>query len=249
MSIQRTTPTEAYAPDADREDPDAPVPLPEWLAFLIARLIFVMLRPLLAARRRRYAQLPTWWQDRPDLPPVSAQALAASIRGSFGTAIAWMCLRHGIGPGHKNWPELSRYIVMFGGSLARFRPGLPAFGLQWWESPNIVPCLIAVPAPTPAADATALLLSRTAAADSASLAANDVRADPMAAEAMHSLSRASGLPASWWQVFARAGTGPPTGPPIWPPTGPPAAWAASCPGLPTLLRLTNGAGARPAPPY
>ena len=50
----------------------------------------------------------------------------ASVRGPFGNSIRWRCLRHGIGPGHKDWPELSRAIVAFGGSLEGFRPGAPA---------------------------------------------------------------------------------------------------------------------------
>ncbi len=244
MCASLTAPAEAYAPDADRDGPDVPARLPECLVHLVALLILFVLRQLLAARERHSAPgLPSWFHDRPDLPPGSAQALAASIRGPFGTAIAWMCLRRGIGPGHPDWPELSRYIVMFGGSLARFRPGLPALGLQWWENPNIIPGMIGMAAATPAATAMAALLARHAVADARPPAP---RAVP--AEAGHALLPAAWLPASWRQLFARAGTGPPTGPPARPPTGPPAARAASCPGLPTLSRLTNGARAWPAPP-
>ena len=87
----------------------------------------------------RRSALPSWWHDRPDLPLGSAQALAASVRGAFGNAIAWMCRRRGIGPGHQDWPELSRAIVAFGGNVKGFRPGLPACGLQWWENPEIIP--------------------------------------------------------------------------------------------------------------
>ena len=83
-----------------------------------------------------------WWQDRPDLPAGSAQAEAASVRGPFGNAIAWMCRRHGIGPGHPDWPELSRAIVAFGGSLEGSAPASRPRGLQWWENPGIVPGMV-----------------------------------------------------------------------------------------------------------
>ena len=145
------------------------------------------------------------YYERPDLPPGSAQALAASIRGAFGNAIAWMCLRRGIGPGHPDWPELSRAIVAFGGSVQGFRPGLPACGLQWWENPDIVPGMIGMPAATPAAAAVASLLSRQAVADTPSPTPQVM---PAAAE-----PAVSPGPVPCRPVFARAATGPPTGPP------------------------------------
>ena len=120
-----TAPAEAYAPDADRAGPDAPAHPPEWLVRCLALLIFFLLEHLHAVRLRRSRRLPSWWQDRPDLPAGSAQAEAASIRGPFGNAIAWMCRRRGIGPGHTDWPELSRAIVAFGGSVKGFRAGAP----------------------------------------------------------------------------------------------------------------------------
>jgi hypothetical protein len=199
-----TAPAEAYAPDADRAGPDSPAHLPEWLVHCLAHLILFLLEHLLAICPRRSAQ-PSCWQDRPDLPPGSAQAEAASIRGQFGNAIAWMCRRRGIGPGHPDWQELSRAIVAFGGSLAGFRAGAPARGLQWWENPNIVPGMI------PAVSAlSSSLLPPQAVTDASPPAPN---AQP--AEAGHAL-----WPASWRQVLARAGTGPPAT------TGPPAAWTA-----------------------
>ena len=138
-----TAPAEAYAPDADRAGPDASAQLPEWLVHLPRPA-----DPLPArahARRSPAPLLPAaspGGTDRPDLPAGSTQAEAASIRGPFGNAIAWMCRRHGIGPGHKDWPELSRAIVAFGGSLKGFRAGAPACGLQWWENPNVVPGMV-----------------------------------------------------------------------------------------------------------
>jgi hypothetical protein len=224
-----TVPAEAYAPDADRAGPDAAAQLPAWLVHFLALLILFLLEHVLAARLRRSRKMAALWPDqRPDLPAGSTQAGAASIRGHFGNAIAWMCHRRGIGPGHKDWPELSRAIVAFGGSLRGFHAGAPARGLQWWENPNVVPGIIpgfGTPAPT------TTLLQRVAVASAAPPAP-----DAMQAEAAHASLPGSWLFAAGRQVFARAGPGPTTGPP-------------GCPGLPDLSCLTNGAGARLAPPY
>ena len=202
MRDPTTAPAEVYLPDADRAGPDAPAHLPEWLVHCLARLILFLLETLLAVCPHRFPRLPSWWQDRPDLPAGSAQALAASVRGQFGTAIAWMCRRHGVGPGHPDWPELSRAIVAFGGSLQGFRAGAPACGLQWWENPNIVPGMIAgFGAP---AAASASLLQRQAAAAAPSPAPKYV---------VRSAAEPALPPAFRRQVFARTATGPPTGPP------------------------------------
>ena len=96
----------------------------------------------------------------------------------FCTAIAGMCRRHGIGPGHADWPDLARAIVTFGGSLEGFRPGLPPCGPQWRENPNIVPGM--VPGFGVPAAATASLLQRQAVANTAPPAPN-----AMPAEATH----------------------------------------------------------------
>ena len=204
MCEQRTAPAEAYAPDPNRAGPGSPALVPHWLAHLLALLIVFGLECLLAFRPRRGARPLDWLHERPDLPPGSAQQLAASIRGQFGNAIAWMCRRRGIGPGHPDWPELSRAIVAFGGSIKGFRPGMPALGLQWWENPNIIPGMIGETVETPAATALSSLLSRQQAAD----------APPpppliVPAEAEPAVSPAPRRP-----VFARAATGPPTGPPF-----------------------------------
>jgi hypothetical protein len=137
-----TVPAEAYVPDANRAGPGAPAQPPEWLARWIALLIFFLLEPFNTVRLLRSGRLQSWWQERADLPAGSAQAEAASIRGHFGNAIAWMCYRRGIGPGHKDWPELSRAIVAFGGNVAGFRAGFPAGGLHWWENPTVVPGIV-----------------------------------------------------------------------------------------------------------
>ncbi len=205
MRTQHTVPAEAYSPNADRAGPDASADLPDWLAHLLALLLLLARKWALATGRRGSRALPSWFYERPDLPPGSAQALAASVRGAFGNAVAWMCLRRGIGPGHPDWPELSRAIVAFGGSVQGFRPGLPACGLQWWENPDIVPGMIGMPAATPAAAAVASLLSRQAVADTPSPTPQVM---PAAAE-----PAVSPGPVPCRPVFARAATGPPTGPP------------------------------------
>src|ERR1700733_11662559 len=130
MCNPTTPPAKAYAPDADRAGPEGPTCRPDWLLHCLALLILFMLRRLLALRSPGSHRRPSWWQDRPDLPAGSAQEEAAAVRGPFGNAIAWMCRRHGIGPGHKDWPELSRAIVAFGGSVKGARAGVPASGLQ-----------------------------------------------------------------------------------------------------------------------
>ncbi len=218
-----TIPAEADAPDANRAGSDAH--LPGWVVQLLARLILCLIESWLGAGLRRASRLPSWLQERPDLPAGSTQAEAVSVRGQFGNAIAWMCRRRGIGPGHPDWPELSRAIVAFGGSVAGFRAGLPACGLQWWENPNVVPGMIT-----------------TFSAPAASLPQQQAVADipPRAPSAVQAEAAPARLPAPWlsvsgWRVFARAGPGPATGPP-------------RRPVLPTLSCLMNGAGARSAPP-
>jgi hypothetical protein len=119
-----------------------PAQPPEWLVRWIALLIFFLLEPLNGVRLLRSGRMRPWWHDRPDLPAGSAQSEAASVRGPFGNSIRWLCLRHGIGPGHPDWPELSRAIVAFGGSLEGFRAGAPPCGLQWWENPGVVPGIV-----------------------------------------------------------------------------------------------------------
>jgi len=197
-----TAPAGAYAPDANRDSTAASARMPQWLIHLIARLIRFMLERVLATRAHR-ARLPAWWNLRADLPKGSVQQLAAAIRGEFGNAIAWTCRRRGIGPGHPDWPEISRAIVAFGGSLAGFRPGLPACGLQWWENPAIVPGMIGETAATPAADAVASLLSRQI----------DNQAPPPATVVVPAETARATPPAPRRSSFPRASTGPPTGPP------------------------------------
>jgi hypothetical protein len=206
MSDPVTPPADACSPDADRAGPEASSPLPEWLVHLLALLIHFVLEYKLAARLRR-SPPQAWWHDRPDLPAGSIQGLAASIRGPFGNAIAWMCRRRGIGPGHPDWPELSRAIVAFGGSVKGFRAGAKPLGLHWSENPNIIPGTIGETAATPAAKAMVLLLSQHAASTAPS---------PAPTHMVRSAAEPARPPAFRRPAFARAATGPPTGPPaVW----------------------------------
>jgi hypothetical protein len=210
-----TTPAHNRAPDANRAGSDGSACLPEWVVHLIALVVHFMLRRMLARSGR--ARLPSWQHDRPDLPPGSAQALAASVRGPFGNSIAWMCLRHGIGPGHLDWPGLSCAIVAFGGSVKGFRAGAKPYGLQWWENPGVIPGMVTRPAPAPAAMAMAVLLERQAEAAAPSPAPSTI---------MRFEANPAPLPVFLRQVVARTATGPPTGPP-------------GCPGAPIRLCLNE----------
>ena len=218
MCNPTTPPAKAYAPDADRAGSKGSAHAPEWVVLCIAMLIHFLLEHVFAARLRRSRELQPWWQERrPDLPAGSAQAEAASIRGPFGNAIAWMCRRHRVGPGHKDWPELSRAIVTFGGSVKGTRAGVPASGLQWWENPNIVPGMVpGFGAPAPAAT----LLRRATVAHAPLTAPNPARAEAAHARLRASWLSAAGLSASERPAFARAGPRSATGPP-------------GCPGLPS----------------
>jgi hypothetical protein len=211
-----TSPAQAYAPDADRVGPGTSAHSPEWLVDGLALLLCFLHDPMNALRMLCSGRFTAWWHDRPDLPAGSAECEAASVRGPFGRSIRWMCLRHGIGPGHKDWPELSRAIVAFGGSLDGFRAGAPPCGLQWWENPGVVPGMLHVPGFGVFAAAPASLVRQAAA-----------NAQPPASHAMPAEAAPARLPESWLaasvrQVFARAGPGPQTGPP-------------GCPGLPTAI--------------
>jgi len=204
-----TMPAHADSPDADRAGPDASPRLPERFVRFLLLLVFLVREHWLAICHHRTGLLPEWWNYRSDLPAGSVQQYAAWRRGEFGTAIAWMCRRRGIGPEHKDWPQIRCAIIAFGGSVKGFRPGLPACGLQWWENPHILPGAIGEIVATPAADAMARLLSRQAVGNVPPAAPNVMRA-----EAPQAL-----LPASWLSecrptdFWRQNSTGPPTGPP------------------------------------
>ena len=236
MHASQPIPAGAFATDANRHGEAVSAP-PEWLAYLLARLIHLMLRTMRVLRPRSLSYLPDWMLERPDLPASSALALAASVRGEFGTAIAWMCMRRGIGPGHRHWPYLAHSIVAFGGSLQ----GVDGrrYPMQWWESHWASPAVVR-PDPAPPS-ATALLLEREAIAlaplsEWQAAPASAARAPAPAPLPAATLLRPASPPPSWLRPWARDGTGPPTGPPCI--AAPP---PSSC--------LTHGAGPRPAPPY
>ena len=145
--------------------------------------------------------------------PGSAQHLAALIRGAFGNTIAWMCLYDGIGPGHPDWPALSRAILAFGGSLRAFDPNRrdrPAMGQPWWGNPYVMPGLPAPQRETPAAGMLAAWLERDG-AGGVSGPAGAAATAPHAAAAPE--PGAAPMPAFWRSPIARVATGPPTGPP------------------------------------
>jgi len=209
-----TPPAGASPLDADRTGEAVPARLPEWLVQLIAMLIHFMLRRVLAARWRN-AQLRAWCHERPDMEPGSAQQLAALIGGAFGNSIAWMCLYDGIGPGHREWPALSRAILAFGGSLRAFGPGRrgrPAMGQPWWGNPYVMPGLAAPQRATPAAGRLSALLARDA-ADGAAAPAGAASPAPHEAAAPRTEFDSAPMAASWRSPIARIATGPPTGPP------------------------------------
>ena len=136
LNLNNPAPAEAYAPDANRVSPGAPARLPEWFVHILALLSRIARAWALAADGGRSRPVPSWYYERPDLPLGSAQALAASVRGAFGNAIAWMCLRRGIGPGHPDWPELSRAIVAFGGSVKGSAPAFRRAGYNGGKTPT-----------------------------------------------------------------------------------------------------------------
>jgi hypothetical protein len=216
MVAPAADPVEAYLPDGNRAGREASAPPPEWLIHWLALLICCLLEPWNAVPLIRGRRLRAWHHDRPDLPAGSAQAYFASVRGGFGNSIRWLCLRHGVGPGHADWPEMSRAIVAFGGSLEGFCPGLRPSGLEWWENPGVIPGMNCGGFSAPSA-ATVAMRKLQAEAD-----VPPPEPDAMHAEATHARVPASWLPASWRQVFARAGPAPSTGPP-------------GCPGLPTVV--------------
>jgi len=209
-----TPPAGACSPDADRTAADVLARLPEWLVRLIGMFIHFMLRRMHAARLQN-AQLRAWSHERTDLEAGSAQHLAALISGAFGNSIAWMCLYEGIGPGHREWPALSRAILAFGGSLRAFDPGRrdrPAMGQPWWGNPYVMPGLAAPKRETPAAGALAAVLERCA-GDGVAAQAGVAAPAPYAAAAPVADPDFTPMPASWRPPVARVATGPPTGPP------------------------------------
>jgi len=128
ISNALTSPAYAYSPDADRAGSDASVRLLHRLPLLYGLVRFLVLIAYLvreywlAIHHYRAGTRPSSGYSRSDLQPGSAQQPAASIRGAFGNAIAWTCGRCGIAPGHKDWLDLSRAIVAFGGNLKASRP-------------------------------------------------------------------------------------------------------------------------------
>jgi hypothetical protein len=220
MCTAHPVPADAYPPDPDRAGRAVSASTPEWVVYFVARLMLFLIRHLAAFRRRQTARMPSWWVTVPEYAPGSAQELAASLRGAFGNLITTMCWLDGIGPGHKDWPYLSRTIVAFGGSV-RLLDGR-RHPRSWWNRPEIVPGLNGDLPEHPTA---ASLLAQRLAADALLPVPVSGLATAPYAQAAHGCIAHAMLPALWRQVFARAATGPPvragTGPPLYAGTGPP----------------------------
>ena len=138
---------------------------------------------------------PSWWHDRPDLPAGSAQAYFASVRGHFGNSIRWMCLRHGIGPGHQGLAgAVSRHRGVW-----RQRGGVPrrrsAERAGMVGKPRRHPGHGPFPGFSAPAAAPASLLEQQAVAN----------APPPAPNAMQAEAAHARLPASWLPASVAAG--------------------------------------------
>jgi hypothetical protein len=200
MPTLHTAPAEACAPDPDRDDPNAPDLMPEWLAYLVAVVILFIIEQLIAIRPRpahRPAQRPV---IRPPLPRDSAQPSADSIRSTQAAdATARTLRRTGVAPGT---PTLAEALAALRDKLQQSKDA-PAVWSQL-EAMGIVPgpldpaTTATPPAPTPA--------PRRA-------ATNPRRAAPRSPPA--GATRAAS-PAPGQRRLTRAATGPPTGPPAFP---------------------------------
>jgi len=178
ISNALTSSAYAYSPDADRAGPDASVRLRDGIVRFLVLVAFLVREHWLAIRQYCAGTRPSSCY-RSDLPPDSAQQPAASLPAAFGNALAWICRRRGVAPGHHDWLQPSRAImafgstknglrpananfahqanVAFGGDTKSSRPGQPACGLKSCKNPSILPGAIGDIAETPAAPATALL--------------------------------------------------------------------------------------------
>jgi hypothetical protein len=192
MGDLNTAPAEACAPDPDRDDPDSPDRMPEWLAYLIALVIVFLLEQFLVARQRHARRTAARRVGRPALPQDSAQAPAAAIRGQSDHMTVRTHRGRGAAP---ECPDLSRMRAEL---LEKLRQSnvdpsvlsqLEALGVV--PSPN-GPDTAAAPVPSP-------------------LCVAKIRREPRSFAPAAPRHRVS--PAPWRRMSARPGTGPPTGPP------------------------------------
>jgi hypothetical protein len=192
MGDLNTVPTEAYAPDPDRDDPDSPDLMPEWLAYLIALVIVFLLEQFQALRQRPARRLPSKPVDRPVSPRDSAQPSAASIRSQSDHATARTRRGRDATP---EYPDLSRTRAAL---LEKLRQSdVDPAVLSQLEALGIVPGLTG-----PNTAATPVL---------SPLCVAKIRRAPRRlapAGPQRALS-----PAPRRQMLARSSTGPPTGPP------------------------------------
>jgi hypothetical protein len=195
MGDLNTAPAEASSPDPDRDDPDSPDRMPEWLAYLIALVIVFLLEQFLAARQRRTRRAASRSDNRRPLSRDSAAAPAAAIRGPSDHATARMRR------GRDATPECA--------DLSRTRTALLEKLRQSDVDPAVLSQLEALGiVPGPIGPDTA---ASPAAPVSSPLCGANIRRAPR--KFAHAAPRHAVSPAPWGQNFARRGTGPPTGPP------------------------------------
>ena len=154
--------------------------------------------------------------------PRPRRFAARSVTQSAGCACATASGR-GMRTGRSSPAPLWRLAAASRGSA----PAPRRCGLQWWENPGVVPGIVTgFSAPSAAATALRKLQAQADVPPPAPHAKQ--------AEATHARLPGSWVPASWRQVFARAGPGPSTGPP-------------GCAGLPTAV-MSDGRGQSMAGP-
>jgi hypothetical protein len=193
MGDPNTAPAEACPPDPDRDDPDSPALMPEWLAYLIALVILFIIEQFRALGQRHARRPASRPIDRRAPPRDSSQTPAASIDSQSGDVTARPRRGRGVAP---ECPDLSGARAAL---LAKLRQANvePAVWSQL-EALGIVPGLTGPDTDTAAATSAPVLSPRCVA---------KIRRAPRRLAPASSRHRVS--PAAWWQVFARPGTGPP----------------------------------------
>ncbi|HEY1930431.1 MAG TPA: hypothetical protein VGG99_00315 [Acetobacteraceae bacterium] len=195
MGDLNTPPAEAYAPDPDREDPDSPDLMPEWLAYLIALVILFLLEQFQAARRRHVRRSASRHAGRNALPRDSAEAPAAATRSQSNHMTARTRRSRDTAP------ECADLSGARAALLEKLRQSdVDPAVLSQLEALGIVPRLVS---PDTAATPTAPALAPRCVAN---FRRNPRKFAP--AGARHRV-----LPTPSRRMSANPGTGPPTGPP------------------------------------
>ena len=195
MCAQRPAPADAYAPDADRDGPDASKAPPEWIVHLLALIILFVLRQWVALRSRRAPRRPAHKPEQPIQPAEAKPASEPRNRDELEQFVTHMVRHFGRKMRAQGESELLPATATTGDSAEGASPQPSA------EAAGVMPGTIhadAVPTsatikPRPWRPAANLypLVRKLALAAGASAMLSEVR----------------------WQVQARVGTGPPIGPP------------------------------------